>query len=254
MSGHDKRRRDIFFELYEGLPRQGPGSRASAERALAMCAGLPEFPRVLDLGCGTGGQTLYLAGLLAGPIIAVDTHVPSIERLRRTLADRGLADRVTAQVADMAEPGQPEQSFDLIWSEGALYSIGLAKAFAVCRRLLRPSGYLAFTDAVWRKANPPEEVAEGFREDYPGMGGVDDVLAAIDSVGLEPVGHFTLPEEAWWDDFYTPMEARIAELRSAYSGDRAALNVLDELAAEPEIHRRYSDYYAYEFFVARRAN
>jgi len=27
---------------------------------------------------------------------------------------------------------------------------------------------------------------------------------------------------------------------------------LDELAQEPELHRRYADYYAYEFFVLRR--
>lgn len=30
-----------------------------------------------------------------------------------------------------------------------------------------------------------------------------------------------------------------------------ALAVLDQLAQEPEMHRRYSDYYAYEFFVVR---
>ena len=77
MSGHEERRWDIFFELYEGLPRQGPGNRASAERALAMCAGLPEFPRMLDLGCGTGGQTLYLAELLGGPIAPITTRTSS---------------------------------------------------------------------------------------------------------------------------------------------------------------------------------
>ena len=55
---------EIFFELFEGLPRQGPGNRASAERALGLCRGLPPAPAVLDLGCGVGGQTLHLAELL----------------------------------------------------------------------------------------------------------------------------------------------------------------------------------------------
>ena len=27
--------------------------------------------------------------------------------------------------------------------------------------------------------------------------------------GFSLVGHFSLPDEAWWDDFYTPMEHRI---------------------------------------------
>ncbi|HQP39107.1 MAG TPA: hypothetical protein PLI95_28185, partial [Polyangiaceae bacterium] len=66
------------------------------------------------------------------------------------------------------------------------------------------------------------------------------------------VDHFTLPDEAWWDDFYTPMERRIEELRGRYAGDAEALGVLDQLAKEPKLHQRYSDYYAYEFFVARR--
>jgi len=42
------------------------------------------------------------------------------------------------------------------------------------------------------------------------------------------------------------------ELRAKCADNAEALAVLDQLAQEPEMHRRYSDYYAYEFFVARR--
>ncbi len=77
-------------------------------------------------------------------------------------------------------------------------------------------------------------------------------MAAIHDCGFERVGHFTVPDEAWWDDFYTPMEACIVELRSKYASDLEASAILDQLAEEPVIHRRYSDFYAYEFFVARR--
>ena len=48
------------------------------------------------------------------------------------------------------------------------------------------------------------------------------------------------------------MERRIEELRSKYVADAEALAVLDQIAQEPEMHRRHSDYYAYEFFIARR--
>jgi len=142
--------------------------------------------------------------------------------------------------------------FDLIWSEGALYSIGLQKALGVCHGLLRPGGCLAFTDAVWRKENPPPEVKASFNLDYPGMGSLEDDVAAIHDCGCELVGHFTLPDEAWWNDFYTPMESRIVALRSTYADDYETLAILDQLAEEPEMHRRYSDFYAYTFFVTRR--
>jgi SAM-dependent methyltransferase len=244
--------REIFFEVYENLPRQGPGNRACAARALGLCRELRQCPAVLDLGCGVGGQTLQLAELTSGSIVAIDSHAPSIERLKAAVAERGLSQRVSAVVGDMARPGLPPGSFDLIWSEGALYNIGLRAALRVCHGLLRPGGHLAFTDAVWRRENPPAEVKAGFELDYPTMGRVDDDVAAIRECGFELVGHFTLPDEAWWDDFYAPMEARITELRGKYAGDAEASAVLDRLAEEPEMHRRHSDFYAYEFFVARR--
>jgi len=244
--------RALFYELYECLPRQGPGNRASAAKAFGLCRDLPASPAVLDLGCGVGEQTIYLSELTSGTIVAIDSHAPSIERLKATIAEGGFSPRVQALVGDMANPGQPPESFDLIWSEGALYNIGIENALRVCYGLLRPGGYLAFTDAVWRKDDPPSEVKKSFDLDYPAMGRVEDVLTAIEKCGFELLGHFPLPDEAWWADFYTPMEHRINELRIKYAHDTQASLILDRLAQEPEMHRRFSDYYAYEFFVARR--
>ncbi|MBT8496189.1 MAG: class I SAM-dependent methyltransferase, partial [Deltaproteobacteria bacterium] len=76
--------------------------------------------------------------------------------------------------------------------------------------------------------------------------------AAIERAGLELVDHFTLPDEAWWDDFYGPMEARIDELRTTHEGDDEALAILDELAGEPKMHRQCAGFYGYQFFVAQR--
>lgn len=252
MNESDPRFWQIFFEVFESLPRQGPGNRDCDARALRFCEGLPSAPVILDLGCGVGGQTMHLAELTTGSIVAIDSHPPSIERLRTTIAVRGLSQRVQAQVGDMAHAGLPPESFDLIWSEGALYNIGLGNALGICHGLLRPGGYLAFTDAVWRKENPPCEVKASFALDYPTMGTATDVVAAIQHRGFEFIGRFTLPDDAWWGDFYSPMELRLKELRGKYDNDADALAILDQLALEPEMHRRYSDYYGYEFFVARR--
>lgn len=244
---------DVFFEVFDHLPRQGPGDRKSAARALGMCPDLPPAPTIVDLGCGAGGQTLHLADLVpTGTILAIDRHAPSIERLRTSIAQRGLQGRVDALVGDMARPAVPAGSVDLVWSEGALYAIGLPTALRVCHDLLRPGGCLAFTHLVWRKAGPPPEVEASLGLEDPALGWVEDAVTAIRCSGLDLVGHFTLPDDAWWDDFYTPMEARIAALRATYANDPETLAILAELAREPEMHRRHASFYAYEWFVARR--
>lgn len=241
----------IFFEVFESLPRQGPGSFAATQRAFAACADLPTAPRIVDLGCGAGAQTVALAQLTGGTIVAVDSHAPLIERLRERLDELGATDRVETRVGDMAAIDLPRHSFDLVWSEGALYNLGLAVALPRCAELLRPGGYLVFTDAVWRSDDPPDDVQALFA-DYPTMGGVGDVVAQLENHGWEVIDWFDLPDEAWWEDFYAPMERRIESLREKYAGDAEALAALDELAREPEMHRRSGQQYGYAFFVARR--
>lgn len=241
----------VFYELFEALPRQGPGDLASLRRALAACVDLPPAPRIVDLGCGSGTQSLQLARLTGGSVLAIDRHPPHIARLRAEARAQGLEARVEARVADLTaldlEPGR----FDLVWSEGALYNLGLARALPLCAALLRPGGYLAFTDAVWRTSDPPTVVRAAFA-DYPTMGSASDVRALLERGPWTVLDEFDLPDEAWWTEFYTPMERRIEALRVRHAGDAEALAALDELAAEPRMHREHSQHYAYRFFVARR--
>jgi SAM-dependent methyltransferase len=105
---------EVFFEVFEALPRQGPGNRDCAARALALCRDLPSQPSVLDMGCGVGGQTLHLAELTSGFIVAIDNHAPFIDRLTATVAARGLTQRIRPLVADMTAAGSPPASFDLV--------------------------------------------------------------------------------------------------------------------------------------------
>ena len=130
-------------------------------------------------------------------------------------------------------------------------ALGVA-ALKICHDLLRPGGYLAFTDAVWREENPHAEVRAGFELDYPAMGNADQIITTILTTGFELIDHFTLPDQAWWEDFYTPMEDRIKELRHIYRDDPETLTMLDQIGEEPAQHRRHSRFYAYEFFVVRR--
>ncbi len=50
-----------IYELCERLPRCGPGDNESTRRAYEAILEEPKHPYILDIGCGTGMQTLELA-------------------------------------------------------------------------------------------------------------------------------------------------------------------------------------------------
>jgi len=66
-------------------------------------------------------------------------------------------------------------------------------------------------------------------------------------------GSFVLPDSSWWDDYYTPMLARMEELRIRNAGVSEAQEVYARCEAEVEMFRRYSRSYGYAFFVLRKA-
>ena len=244
---------EAFFELHRDMPREGPGDDASTLRALAMCAELPAQPKILDIGCGPGMQTVTLAQATDGPIVATDLHQPFLDQLAASAQAAGVADRITSIRADMAalpfEPG----SFDLVWCEGAAFVMGVEAALGAWRPLLRPGGYLAFSDLMWTSPNPPAEVKEFFLAADPNVTDVAGNLERVQSAGYEIVGHFTLPDEAWWTHYNDPLAERIPAALEKYADDEKSLAIIQQQVDEIAMRRAYPDAYGYTFIVTRTA-
>lgn len=230
---------------------QAPGSEASTRRALAGLGPLPARPRIADLGCGRGASALVLAEATGGHVLAVDQLPGMVEAVRAGAARRGLADRVDAQVGDMASPPVPPGSLDLVWSEGAAYAIGLETALAAWHPLLCDGGGLGITELCFIDDVPDGEAVAAWRAEYPAMRSAAGVREAVEAAGFVVVDSFLLPE-ADWEAYYGGLDAAAAAHLAAHPGDPVAAEVVAGMQAEASLWRRWRSQVGYLFVVARK--
>lgn len=220
-------------------------------RALRMLRGLPDAPRVVDFGCGSGASTLVLAAATGGEIVAVDLLRPFLGRLTSDAAAAGLSHRIAPLQADMTDPPLADGTFDLVWAEGAIYVVGFETGLRRWRRLLPPGGWLAVTEATWLTVEPPPEAAAYWSAAYPAMTTVDANLMTMHAAGFEVLGHFALPASDW-EDFYGPLERRLDEFRRERGNEPDALGIADAEQRELDLWRACGTSYGYVFYLGRR--
>ena len=244
-------RMDYFLELYGALPRGGPGDNASTRKAFEMMEHLPPEPRILDIGCGPGMQTVELLRLSGGTVVALDLLPQMIARVKKAAESAGFADRLETVQADMNDMAFQPAGFDAIWSEGALYFIGFKKGLARVKEFVKPRGYVAVSEAVWLEPDPPQEVVD-FWQEYPEIDSVEKKLEVISRLGYQNVNHFILPASSWTELYYNPLAKRVTEYAQRWTGIPEAEDVLAEARKELSVFAKHSRYYSYAFFVMRR--
>lgn len=245
----------FFLQFHHGTPRQGPGTpEATADAFRRIQPLLPPAPAVLDLACGTGGQTLTLASLTAGTLHALDSYLPFVEEARRRLAERGLGGRVTVEVGDMTALALPPARFDLVWCEGALFVPGFERGLEMIRPLLRGPGLVVASEATWLRplAEVSPEVRAFWAEAYPPMTDVEGNLALARRAGYTPLDHFTLPAEGW-DAYVDAVERRMEEVLALHPGDPDAEEAARAERREFAVFRGNRGDFGYEFFLLQRS-
>jgi hypothetical protein len=142
------------------------------------------------------------------------------------------------------------QTFDVIWSEGAIYNLGFKAGLKLWKPLLKKAGYVAVTEIAWLASDIPDNLKAFWDSAYPQIQDIEGNLADIRAAGYQPVAHFILPESAWWD-YYRAIEKRVMLMKEKYKNNSNALEVLETEMREIDLYRKYSDYYGYVFFVAQ---
>ena len=142
---------DTVRRFYEHAPFPGYAKcdslsslRARAERsqfARLLDQAIPGDAEILEIGCGTGQMSLYLARA-DRLVVGADLTRTSLE-LAAAAADRFNLDRVFFLETDLHRPGLRAGSFDVVYSSGVLHHTPNPRAaFACIAQLARPGGMI----------------------------------------------------------------------------------------------------------------
>ena len=149
-------------------------------------------PSVLDIGCGSGIQTIELAKMCNGHITAIDVDVPALALLQRRVKEQGLSHRFSIMKVSMLDLNFLGKTFDIMWAEGSIYAVGFEKGIRDWKQFLTKDGCLVVHDENDR---------------------VDAKLQIIKKYGYKIIGQIEVPHEEWEERYYKPLLSTIINMK-----------------------------------------
>ncbi|HPI39062.1 MAG TPA: class I SAM-dependent methyltransferase [Ignavibacteriaceae bacterium] len=243
---------NLIWEYFIHFERQGPGSPESTMKALSFIDNLSSESKIADLGCGTGGQTFILAQNTKAAITALDLFPAAIDKLNTTTERLGLQDRIKGIVGSMDNLSFQNGELDLIWSEGAIDSIGFEKCLNYWKSFLKTGGYFAVTNLTWFTSERPAELQEYYLNAVPGIGTMGQSISIIEKAGYTPIAAFALSEKCWTDTYIAPQKAVNETFLKKYAGNKTVETFISNMKYEAELYSKYKQYYGYVFYIGKK--
>lgn len=239
---------DPFSILFGDLEKLGPSSRNITAAAIHS---LPrsDYETIVDAGCGTGEQTLILVTELKHTVHAVDINQNFLNTLRQRAQAANVDSLVHTHCLNLEQIGEQFPEIDLLWSEGAAYSIGFDKALNQWSSLVTASGCAVVSELCWLSDNVPDPVRKYFDSGYPAMKSIAENCALIQNAGFSVLAHRILPTTSWMDGYYDVLEPKAQTLINHQHDEvrELAQDILEEI----DIFRQADGCYSYVIFTLR---
>ena len=187
-------------------------------------------PRILDIGCGSGGPTLKLARISGGEVIGLDIDTEALQRLQEKADAAGLRNRIQVVKGSLKTIDFPEASFDILWAEGSIFVIGFKQGLKAWKSFLKPGGYLVVHDAV---------------------GNLDQKHRDVTACGYQLVDWFLLGNEVWWNTYYKPLRNAIQKIRQSNPTDPELHTALQQTEKEIQGYSKHPEHYRSVYFIMR---
>lgn len=242
----------LIIDYHKNNERQGPGSEEATLKALSYIPVLNAGAKILDIGCGTGGQTITLAKNTEAHITAIDMVPQFLKQLEKKAKEEHLAGRITTKEMLMDNLDFEVGLFNVIWSEGAIYNIGFEKGLTLWRKYLKGHGFISVSEISWLTSTRPKEIEEYWVNAYPEIDTIENKLSVIEKCGYTPVAHSDLDETCWIENYYEPLMENTEAFLKKYNYADEVKEFIEAGKKEVELYHRFKEYYSYVFYIAKK--
>ena len=100
----------------------------------------------------------------------------------------------------------------------------------------------------------PSQIEAYWHGAYPGIATASAKIAQLEAGGYAPIGNFPLTSDCWLESYYLPiMQREFDDFLERHGQSEPARAIVAALREEIEIYRRFSDYFGYGFYLARKS-
>lgn len=243
---------NLICEYFSSTERQGPGSPEITIKALSFIENLSKESRIVDIGCGTGGQTMVLAKHTSGEIRGIDLFPTFINLFNSNASKLNLQRRVKGIIGSMDNLPFQQEEIDLIWSEGAIYNIGFKRGLNEWRKFIKTGGYIAVSEVSWFTDERPTEIDEFWMDAYPEIDTIPNKVEQMQKAGYIPVATFILPENCWTEHFYAPQVSAQEVFLKKHVGNKVAEGFIANQRHETKLYYKHKAFYGYVFYIGKK--
>lgn len=144
----------------------------------------------------SGAETLVLADNTNASITAIDLSTEFLSILDKKAISNKVNNKIKTINMSMDDLKLKKHSYDLVWSEGAIYHIGFKSGLSYWKEFIDSKGYLVVSEICWLTKDRPQEIEDYWKYNYPEIATIDDKLDVIKECGLDCLNYFTLQEKA----------------------------------------------------------
>jgi SAM-dependent methyltransferase len=149
----------LSFQALVGITKHNGGFAATNE-LLSLCH-IEQAREVLNIGCGIGVGSAYIAKTYGCRVVGVDIQEKMVEWSRLRAREEGVEDKVEFRVANVLDLPFEADRFDVVFCESVLAFVDdKARAVRQCVRVARPGGYVGLNETYWIEEPSPEMVEQ----------------------------------------------------------------------------------------------